>query len=246
MAEELPGFLNWVMEVDKATVTKILKNLALTPSFMSARDQAKEISNPLLRWIKEEIISGEGSFLGFKSGEGIRAEHELSRRQALYPTYERWSARQGIRPLAHTVFSEVLLRTLKDLNYPSEKIRKNQGIFVTGIKVREGVYDRDYRFGAPLVTDHSYETSQRLETSQLEYPPRDTSKTILLYPKILPNNFLGNVDSSTTEEESVRGSYPLTGSKVPLWKQMGYFGKEDSLYGQPNYVEYFKLLEKTP
>ena len=50
----------------------------------------------------------------------------------------------------HNNFSSTLLNSLLTLGYDSKIIRKGPGMYLTGVRVKDGVYESDYVYGAPL------------------------------------------------------------------------------------------------
>ena len=89
-------------------------------------------------------MDGPGCYLGYKIVAVSKDYPEVSKRKLFYPTYERWCQRNGIRPLSHVVFSQYLLECLNKEGFPSDKIKREKGIFITGVSIKMGVYDRDY------------------------------------------------------------------------------------------------------
>nr|YP_009478087.1 hypothetical protein AnanMp60 [Anthoceros angustus]AVP12843.1 hypothetical protein AnanMp60 [Anthoceros angustus] len=112
--------------------------------------------NPLLSWVREELEPAEGiiSYLGFKWRDDVKTRLEISRRRLLYPTYEIWANKRGIRKLGHIRFSGDLLEILKREKFKNiEKGRAQNLAFIRGVRVKAGVYDRDGMYGGPLAGD---------------------------------------------------------------------------------------------
>lgn len=180
LISQLPGLFNWVNELNESEARAILTQKAIPSLNKSAQDLVEQ-TNPILRWAKEELEAGDGSFLGCKIGTGIKADLEFQLRKSLYPAYDRWSRAEGQRALSAKQFSYWIVDILKSIGFEAKKERRAQGYFVTGVKLKEQVFQRDYQQRAPLAIQpsepiksipatHSTTTIPKRSTPWNEYP----------------------------------------------------------------------------
>lgn len=155
LVDELPGILSWVLKASEDMIEKYVANtLKYVPSLQETSNEDALRLNPILAWIKDEIQEGKGSFLGYKSELGEKARLESLRRKALFPFYYDWCKRQGIEPIRQSrYFLDALLSTLRNVGYSVEKIRKAQGMYISGIELKESIFSRDYSYGAPYLEE---------------------------------------------------------------------------------------------
>lgn len=149
LVNELPGLFCWVNSLTKNEVYKTLSQLSLPSTETHVNSSAEEL-NPFLRWAKCELEVGEGSYLGCRLKSDIRGEQEFQRRKPLYPAYERWCRREGVRALSGRLFSLTIADVLCSLGFDSKNIRKQFGKYVTGVQLKGDVFSRDYDLGAPI------------------------------------------------------------------------------------------------
>jgi hypothetical protein len=147
--EELPGFFNWINGLSKEIVYDTLKKPYLLSTAEFAQITENE-TNPILRWAKEEIEKGNGSFLGCKMNTGLQGEQDFQLRKPLYPAYERWSRREGVKALSPKLFSFNIIDVFTKLGYIVRKERKTAGIYIHGIKLKDEIFSRDYILGAEI------------------------------------------------------------------------------------------------
>jgi Family of unknown function (DUF5906)/D5 N terminal like len=168
IAEELSGIFLWAISMDGQEVYNYLVNMnQYVASFQDALIESQDSINPLGEWAREELQMGPGSYIGFASLEGPKGLIEMARRKALYPAYSAWIKRQGGIPLTHKRFSIYLLETLHFLGFTCSKVRKPEGIYIQGIELKPGIFDRDYIYGAPIADKLSIcESTQDTSTPQ--------------------------------------------------------------------------------
>lgn len=166
LSEELPGIFNYVYAMKENEVYKYIVNMYdYVKSLSTFQKEQAEIINPLLQWIREEVVAGQGAYVGYKVEQGSKALIEDSRRQTIYPAYNSWCIRQGIMPLSHRKFSYELLQCLTSEGYACDKEKRKYGVFITGITLKSIVYHRDYLHGAPVISLSSTTTSTSTSTS---------------------------------------------------------------------------------
>lgn len=149
LVEESSGIINWILSSSDEHVQRYIvdyqKNV---PSFSEVFKETKYLISPMSRWLEEETISGEGSFVGFKNQKPTD-EKEERYRKALYPAYCRWCERNGYTPLKHINFTEKLLSACPE----AKKERKSSGVFIKGVVLQKKVFDLDYQKGSTLVVE---------------------------------------------------------------------------------------------
>jgi hypothetical protein len=122
----------------------------LVPSMGKLYDSIDMSLNPLYEWFKEQVEEGPGAYLGAKVPEGEKGILEASRRQTLYPAYILWARSGGYTPLSHRVFASELMQTCELEGIKVEKQVRKDGIFLTRIQLRPGVYHRDTRYASKI------------------------------------------------------------------------------------------------
>lgn len=226
LATELPYIRKWIHKTP-SELDRVKDYLHLTatmvPSLSSAIEEASETMNPLLSWIKEEIEKGEGSYVGFKIKQDPKSYIEISRRKPLYPTYRIWAEKRDILPLGHRRFTHELVWNLKHLGFEAEKVRKNEGMYIEGIQVKEDVYNHDNKYGAPL-------TLSKISNLEIHNPKTDdcisfTPEINKQHPALFPDLY---------------NSYKQKLDKTPLKTELNAISKGITLDLDKLMDEYFK------
>jgi len=150
LSEELSGMYNWVSGLQPKEAEAVLCfSRELVPSLSNNPLQHSLFSNSIASWIAEELLPGEGLFLGGASG------NEASK--LAYPLYSTFCKRQGLRPVSlrmfsfnvvsiiHSQFSE----TFKDVSI----VRRAAGMYIKGVAVNPVVFDADYQRGGSVGSD---------------------------------------------------------------------------------------------
>ena len=77
------------------------------------------IFDPVFQWVKDELETGKGSYLGYYNRDNTaKGRVELVRRSTLYPTYIQWSRRRNIHVLqSHHQFGDSLIAALHQTDY---------------------------------------------------------------------------------------------------------------------------------
>jgi hypothetical protein len=140
----------------------------LVPSMGKLYESIDMSLNPLFEWFKEQIQPGPGAYLGAKVPEGEKGILEASRGQTLYPAYILWAKSGGYTPLSHRVFASELIQTgqLEGINV--EKVIKHNGIYLTNIQLKPGVFDRDTRYGSQIISTNELKTNASLYVKEVE------------------------------------------------------------------------------
>lgn len=207
---ELPGFFNWVNSLSEEQVLTCL-SLRHIPSLKEISEHQEYETNPILRWAKEELEVGSGLYLGCKIASGLRGDLEFSLRKPLYPAYERWSRREGTRPLSAKQFSYWILDVLRKAGFTAEKVRRPAGYFISGIGLKDNVFERDYSLGAPIhgtdaqktiLLPNSTQNSSQIEVLESSSPKRETLDRIQSgRPSMLYTNYFHILESNPLKKE---------------------------------------------
>jgi hypothetical protein len=104
------------------------------------RDSAP-VNRSISCWIKDELLPGEGCFVGGAS------DVQKARSSFLYPVYHQFCKRNSFQPVSVRVFSQHLISTIAE-HFPSfcdvKSIRRNSGTFIVGVQINPRVYSGDY------------------------------------------------------------------------------------------------------
>lgn len=184
LAKEIPHIRRWVyytkQELSRATDYLHLTSV-MVPSLATTTEEAKEEMNPLLCWIKEELEEGKGAYVGFKMRYDAKNTLEISRRKLLYPTYRIWCERRDMSPLGHKRFANELIWNLKSLGFRVEKTRRNEGMFISGVTIKENVFNHDNFYGGPLQLSNESPSEPNLPET---YIPPEINKQ---HPYLIPD-----------------------------------------------------------
>jgi P4 family phage/plasmid primase-like protien len=185
LAEELPGIFNSIISFppEEADLYLTQMNDKVPSLSLSIKESAEEI-NPLIKWVRDDIVLGEGAYIGFKVDEGPKAILEGSRRMALYPAYRLWCKKHDKTPLNHINFTSSLMETLQGEGIEAEKFRRTEGYFIKGICLKQNVFDRDNIYGAPLQLESTQVPRLESGTGSSERPPATTLPETYRPPKL--------------------------------------------------------------
>ena len=156
LSKEFSGIFNWALSQDIGESLDYLEFAEdKVPSLAKHIEQARHTINPIEAWICEELQEGEGSYVGYLSQESsARALRDVAERKTLFPTYLGWCKRNGVpRILSHKRFSEDATLALQPLGFKSTRTRKSSGSYITGVIVKDYIYDFYHREGASIVYD---------------------------------------------------------------------------------------------
>lgn len=106
LAEELPGIFNYIIGFEEDIY--LLNMNEKVPSLSTSLKESAESAWHLLQWIREEIVLGEGAYIGFKMEEGPKGLLEGARRMTLYPAYRLWCRKHDRTPYSHVNFTSSL------------------------------------------------------------------------------------------------------------------------------------------
>jgi hypothetical protein len=122
LALELPGILNFVLNMQDEDAIEILKGNG--PSFSNKEDNFNILTVNLLQWVKEEICPGDGVYLGFQNNDNENIE-------LLFPAFNKWclTHNKEIKNINHKLFTKELLFCLKSQGFDVQKKKKNKRYF---------------------------------------------------------------------------------------------------------------------
>jgi phage/plasmid-associated DNA primase len=151
----LAGTLKWVIDMSDQDVTAYLRNTAQTvPSLTIAKHQAIFDTNPISRWVDENIvvIAEAKTYVG-KAKKILIKEGDVSREEFyrvddwLYANYCDYCKNTGLKPFANNVFSGYLYDLMnQQLKFKEVKQdRDSFGSYIQGIAIR----DNSKHYGMP-------------------------------------------------------------------------------------------------
>ena len=137
MEKELPGLLNWVLELNESEVNKILGGL--NGRMTRAQREHYVETNKLAAWLDDRCVVDESksTYTGssFKSRDEEVA-HNVNTK--LYPNYQDWCEDNAIKPLAVQRFGSTLDDVCQYLKLPVKREEKDQyGRKFTGLVIRD-------------------------------------------------------------------------------------------------------------
>lgn len=152
---EIPGLVNWLLELSRADVTRLIMN---PPRHTAAANlEALQFGNPIADWLMTEVLPAPGQMVKF----GVReTKHESGRvvflkaDEHLYPNYLRWCERNGRTPIALRRLSCLVIELAKMLKLNVTKDRKETGIHLIGLKLR-GEFDKPHPWNDGILKDTS-------------------------------------------------------------------------------------------
>ncbi len=137
MIKELPGLLNWVLEMNESEVRKAI--CGINGVLVLSEREHLITTNKQAQWIHENLSLNPKSFLSVwvsmrkkDSSETIEACKDK-----LYPNYENWCDEQGLRPIAVKSFSENILDICKRLGLDACKVVTRSGAYIRGFEIRD-------------------------------------------------------------------------------------------------------------
>jgi putative DNA primase/helicase len=138
--EEAAGIINWVLSMPLENVARIIHSPP--PSIIAANAEAMRDSNSVVDWLMENCIPAFGVWTPIGIKEEIREYGQssfISDKQHLYPNYLRYCQQTGKQPLSLQRFSAKAIDMLRNcLNTDVFKVRRNNGMGIAGIRLREG------------------------------------------------------------------------------------------------------------
>jgi putative DNA primase/helicase len=136
---ELPGLVNWLLELSQGDITRIIQNQ--TDRTKQANFDAMIESNSVAGWLVECCMPDKDAETQIGDGRkvtepGSEAEYKNFKIQ-LYPSYLQWASRNGKSPVSSTRFKNLLLDTVQTLSFKATHRRVPAGRFIVGIRLRK-------------------------------------------------------------------------------------------------------------
>lgn len=251
LAEELTGIIGWVLcqNKDKESIDLAKRYLThsheMVPSLRQINEDNLEALNPLTSWIRDEIEPGEGAFVGFTMKRDLKGDLEVQKRRTLYPTYRMWAERREIKSMGHRTFTSDLLTALKSEGYSKVvKVRRTEGIFIEGIRIKDHAYDRDHIFGSTL--DLKIPESQIQPPEKMGYQPPEREKqhpvlTLDLYDSY--QKILGQTSRKIYLNKRIRSYFSSAKKEIEEKLTLEYFeGKEN--FSEAYIESFLKVLRR--
>jgi putative DNA primase/helicase len=153
-AEELPGLVNYLLEIDDATMVAMLRDTATAAPTLASTTRGNLLAtNPLAQWLDECCVHHPGAETPI--GTAIKVDGKLqSADYWLYPNYIQFCEATGIKPLALNRFVGLLVEVCQaQLGLDVARTRNRYGKFLTNLRCRidgeETLSPLDKKYSAP-------------------------------------------------------------------------------------------------
>lgn len=210
-AQYIPGLLNWVLAMDEAEATRIIKNYhQAVPGLAAMKAQTLVESNPIADWLDNNIIYHRD----YRTNVGIAQRDKdstsdrwyLNTDKWLYANYAEYCHNTGCKSISLRRFVNLLSDLCKNqLGLDIDKKRDRYGSFICGLKIRTES-DREL----PLITG-------KLPNPSIDLSGLQTTDTTLL----TVTDKIDNVTDGVTDETIVSdgcdrcdGSFELQSNKL--------------------------------
>jgi putative DNA primase/helicase len=138
MHKELPGLLNWVLQMTDDDVGKVIGGI--NGQMTQAQREHLADTNKIAAWLDDNIIINIDSIVYV--GKSMKKECDeskinIARREKLYPNYEQWCDDCAVNPVALQRFTANVLDVCSQLNLDViAKDKTNQGRPIKGLAIR--------------------------------------------------------------------------------------------------------------
>ena len=141
MQKELPGLLNWVLELNEDEVNKALGGLngAMTMPML----EHYVATNKLAAWLEDRCVVDESKSI-YTGARFKGRDEEINNdiRTKLYPNYQDWCEEMGVKVLAVTRFGDALADVCGYLKLPVKREPKDRNDRrFTGLNIRSPQYN---------------------------------------------------------------------------------------------------------
>lgn len=138
MQAELPGLLNWVLEMSDDEVADRLSTI--NGGLSKAQREHLVETNKLAAWIDDNLVIKESNivYVG-ASPNALKDQYAIEREcgEKLYPNYCRWCTENGALAIASQRFSTNLLDIAEHCKLPVKQVnRDSSGRRISGFKIR--------------------------------------------------------------------------------------------------------------
>ena len=147
MHSELPGLVNWLLELSHDEVSQIIRN---PPERIRDADfDAMTATNPIADWLHECCIPDPNVWTQIGDKREIRdMGYETRYENAdkwLYANYLQWSLRTHKSPISSRRFKELLIQTCQTLDFDVRESRRGTGMGIYGLKIKlEGSQSQEW------------------------------------------------------------------------------------------------------
>ncbi|WP_052056024.1 phage/plasmid primase, P4 family [Myxosarcina sp. GI1] len=155
----LPGLLNWVIGMDEAEATNIIKNYeSAVPSLAVMKAQTLVETNPIADWLDNKVILDPEARTNIGVAKRDKDSNSdnwyLHNDEWLYPNYAEYCHDTGTRSIGLRRFVNLLSDLLNNqLRLNVEKGRDRFGSFIRGLRLRDATDDEP-----PLITNGAVKT----------------------------------------------------------------------------------------
>ncbi|WP_052056026.1 phage/plasmid primase, P4 family [Myxosarcina sp. GI1] len=155
----LSGLLNWVLAMDEAEATNIIKNYeTAVPSLLAMKAQTLVETNPIADWLDNKVILDPEARTNIGVAKRDKDSNSdnwyLHNDEWLYPNYAEYCHDTGTRSIGLRRFVNLLSDLLNNqLRLNIEKGRDRFGSFIRGLRLRDATDDEP-----PLITNGAVKT----------------------------------------------------------------------------------------
>jgi putative DNA primase/helicase len=137
MKKELPGLLNWVLEMTDDEVKAVIGGI----NGEMTRTQREHLvnTNKIAAWLDDNVVIDEDeiTYIGVSTAK----ETDANMRQELideklYSNYEKWCHEGNVHPIAQNRFTDNLIDVCGQIKITVEKGRNPKGRFIKGLVIR--------------------------------------------------------------------------------------------------------------
>ena len=152
-AQYIPGLLNWVLEMDEESATRIIKNYRqAVPRLAAMKAQTLVESNPIADWLDNNIVYEKDCRTNIgvanRDKDSGSSNWYLNTDRWLYANYAEYCHNTGCKAISLRRFVSLLSDLCQNqLDLDIEKGRDRYGSFIRGLKIRT-----DSDLEAPLIT----------------------------------------------------------------------------------------------
>ena len=146
LASEIPGLLNWVLDLDDLTMREyVLKSEDVCPEMAQAQIDIMIQTNPITQWATQSLIFdptykskiGMGQRTTSQNDDGATVVGFTDSQTKLYPSYLLWCEHSGVKPTTLQRFTQDVMNSLKhDLKHSDIKVTRPQNVAtLVGVKL---------------------------------------------------------------------------------------------------------------
>jgi putative DNA primase/helicase len=148
MHKELPGLLNWVMEMSADEVKAVIGGI--NGQMTHAQRQHLVDTNKIAGWMDDNIIINPESvtYVGCSMKGKADNETSLARREKLYANYEAWCSDSAVHPVALNRFTANVIDVCEQMKIDVVDLNKDKhGKPIKGIAIRG---EQHFNYATPI------------------------------------------------------------------------------------------------